>query len=289
MNYIVFVIYILIPTIALLVIRKRNGVSEQNFILKWIGYYMLGALSFAFNEMVIPLGFLIYFLYLRPKSKENGGLKGTAAMLGLTFFFVQLASPTIEANVFQRPHEIQGEQENIYEFSFQEPWELVSKEFGISTSDVKLNRYKITYQKDGSISEMSFEIVRKDQDKFVHYDINYSSSNQTYIVSRHRTDSWLQYNRLIDVTYYFSKIDDFPFKSITNKYDYAQYKINGKGEKGSYSLKDHPNYILNQNSLQKVSNSDLPIDGYLIHVLGKETDSLKRESLAYCFFDVSFE
>ncbi|KGX85226.1 hypothetical protein [Pontibacillus marinus] len=88
MNYIVFAIYILIPIVALIVIRKRNAVSEQNFLFKWIGYYVLGAFSFAFNEIVIPLGFLIYLLYLRPKSKENGALKGTAAMLGLTFFFV---------------------------------------------------------------------------------------------------------------------------------------------------------------------------------------------------------
>ncbi|WP_154657368.1 hypothetical protein [Pontibacillus marinus] len=131
--------------------------------------------------------------------------------------------------------------------------------------------------------------MRKDQDKFIHYDIDYSSSNQTYIVSRHRTDSWLQYNRLVDVSYYFSKIHDFPFKRITNKYNYAQYKINGKGEKGSYSLKDHPNYIIDQNNLEKVSISELPIEGYLIHVLGKEKGGLKSESLAYCFFDESFK
>jgi di/tricarboxylate transporter len=50
-----------------LVYLNKNRADEEEFLfIKLIGYYLLGAFRFNFNEFPLPAGFAVYLLFFRP-------------------------------------------------------------------------------------------------------------------------------------------------------------------------------------------------------------------------------
>jgi hypothetical protein len=287
MKLIIMILYIALPLVALITLYKRHTIKEDKFLLKWFGYYVLGAFSLTVNQFIMPLGFLIYLFFLR-NPKQNKGLKRSAAILGLIFFLVQLTSPAIEEKWYERPHEVQGEEGNLYEFSFQKVWEKVVQEFEIPPSSAKLNKYEIEYRKDGLISTMEFEIVDTHHDEFIHYNISYNPNDLTFIIKRFKTDPWLQYNRLISVSHYFSSLDSLDIQKLTMNHDFSSYILEGEGERGSYAVQNWDNYVVEHDRIKKVQNYELPIEGYLLRFFGKYQDSFDSKYIASYYFDATY-
>lgn len=288
MNIIIMILYIALPLIALIILYNRHTIQEDHFMLKWLGYYILGAFFLKINQFMIPLGFLIYLLFLRGP-KQNKSLKRNASLLGLLFFVVLFTTPFIEQKWFERTHEIQIEVDNLYEFSFQEVGEKIAQEFDISPNNMKLNSFEIEYESDGKISGMEFEMVDQLNQQFILYKMKYHPNDQMFRIKRSRMDSWLQYNRLMNASSYFESLDSFSIEKLTEKYNFSSYQLEGSGEKGSYAVQNWENYVIEHDgSVKKIENYELPIDGFLLRLHTKNGEYSGTSHLAAYYFYASY-
>ncbi|MDF9759548.1 hypothetical protein OKW24_001321 [Peribacillus simplex] len=84
------IVYTVILIVCFLFLVWKNDDQESYFPLKIIGYFILGSFAFNFNQISLPLGFVVYLIFFRPKL--NVQVKRIAAVFGfLAFIFVQWA------------------------------------------------------------------------------------------------------------------------------------------------------------------------------------------------------
>ena len=113
------IIYIVLVVGGLLYLSKKKRDSEAKFPLKIIGYYILGVFAFKFNEIALPLGFIIYLLFFRPK--VNADIKRQAAIFGLIIFIlVQWITPFTVYMWESRTITIEHELESAFTIDFAE-------------------------------------------------------------------------------------------------------------------------------------------------------------------------
>ncbi|HOO12134.1 MAG TPA: hypothetical protein PK684_04190 [Bacillota bacterium] len=76
---------------GLVYIYVKSDRKEEFLFLKLLGYYALGVFRLNLDRIAVPLGFIIYMLWMRPK--QNAASKRQAAILGLIFFIFGLIVP----------------------------------------------------------------------------------------------------------------------------------------------------------------------------------------------------
>ncbi|MGN7454041.1 hypothetical protein ACTHPH_04380 [Paenibacillus pasadenensis] len=78
------------PVIIALVLLNGRQEDENFLFLKLFGYLFLATLGLRLIFLPIPLGFLLFYFLLRPKSKLNEDQKHAAAWWGLGLYVVSL-------------------------------------------------------------------------------------------------------------------------------------------------------------------------------------------------------
>ncbi len=90
-----WLIFSLFIVIALVKLYDSRSEQERHLGWKLIGYSILGGFTFSLNSLRIPLGFILYLMFLK-KDKTNSDIKHKAALLGLLVyampFFVSIFS-----------------------------------------------------------------------------------------------------------------------------------------------------------------------------------------------------
>lgn len=61
------IVYTVILIVSFLFLVWKNDDKESYFPLKIIGYFILGSFAFNFNQISLPLGFVVYLIFFRPK------------------------------------------------------------------------------------------------------------------------------------------------------------------------------------------------------------------------------
>lgn len=79
-------IYIVILVGSFLFLVWKEEDTESYFSLKIIGYFILGSFGLMVNQTSLPLGFVVYLIFFRPKL--NGKVKREAAVLGFLAFLL---------------------------------------------------------------------------------------------------------------------------------------------------------------------------------------------------------
>ena len=118
--YINILLTIVVIAAMLLIYTTYRTDKEDYFILKLLGYYFLGAFRFNFNHIAIPLGFLIYAIFLKPNINRTA--KRLAALLGLVIFISGLLIPSISKAYFERDRQIPASSNNLYKMDFNRDW-----------------------------------------------------------------------------------------------------------------------------------------------------------------------
>lgn len=89
-------------SIVMLVMIYRNRSEPENGLAwKLVGYLLLGGFTFSLNDIRLPLGFVVYWLYFR-KPKPNWIIKHKAALMGLLLYVAQLIIPEIASALERR-------------------------------------------------------------------------------------------------------------------------------------------------------------------------------------------
>jgi hypothetical protein len=274
------IIYTIILIVVLLILIREKKDEESYFRVKIIGYFILGSFAFNLNQIPLPLGFVLYLLFFRPK--VNGNVKHLAAIYGvLTFVLVHWILPFAIQEWENRPHSIEHEINSVYSMDFQNEFKLIKGKFNLENNELKLEDFEVDYVKDGSIKEFRWELLSHQNDRYIHYQINYDVDNKRYRVTKSQLDMWPQYDRLIGAGFFFENIKMLDIKDITqDKGKFPYYVIRSSGESVSYASDEavdlHSLFVVENGEIHLIEQ--LPIEGYEITTFAmKKTEEQRNK------------
>ncbi|MGG1662091.1 hypothetical protein [Brevibacillus sp. NRS-1366] len=283
--------YLTLVSIVLLVfIYKRREENESNLGFKIVGYCLLGGFTFVMNDFPIPLGFLMFVLFVRPTT--NVKTKHNAVFLGLACFILQLIIPAVDEYVYERPREVAGVTTNIFQVDFIKDWFTIQEHMKIDPN-ARLEKFRVEYRPDGQISRLSYNVVGQSKDGFIYYDIRFSSETKEYAIQRHKVgDQWLQYDRSIDATRFFEVLDQVQVRNLSLEHlSEGNIVLSSDGEMTSYAIKDRRRYLIQGMEIKEITNDQLPIKGYYISMcrMSKTDATFSGSTRSYsCKRDVDY-
>lgn len=294
------IVYTVILIVSFLFLVWKNDDKESYFPLKIIGYFILGSFAFNFNQISLPLGFVVYLIFFRPKL--NVQVKRISAVFGfLAFIFVQWAIPYAMDGWGNRPIFIEHELGSVYTMNFQEEYELVKQELNLENNSLRLEDFEVDYTEDGRITDLSWQLIGQNGNSYNLYEIRYDIDRNRYQVMNSQLETWLQYNRLIDAEHFFENLNVLDIKDITHaKGDFSSYVIQSTGERINYAVENRT-YVVSNGETQLLDDEQLPVEGYYISTFamkktGEEKDdqeiiteeSFEGTELSDYLFDASF-
>ncbi|WP_102261266.1 hypothetical protein [Mesobacillus jeotgali] len=272
------IIYNVILLVSFIFLLRKKEDTEAYFPLKIIGYFLLGSFAFNLNQVSIPLGFILYLLFFRPKL--NAHAKRMAAVLGVfSFIIVHWIFPFGFNQWEGRSIFIKHELGSVYTMDFQDEYELIKQELNLENHFLRLGDFNMEYLEDGSITEIRWQLVRQDDNEFSLYQIRYDSGRSRYQVTKSRTDTWLQYDRLTDAGRFFENLAVLDIKELTKtKGSFSFYSIQSSGERVFYGEEDRTDFFVSNGEIQVLDDEQLPVGGYIVSTFAmKKTEEEKDD------------
>lgn len=272
-----YIVYLVILIVSFLFLVRKKNEAESYFRLKIIGYFILGSFAFYFNEISLPLGFIVYLLFLRPTL--NVGEKRMAAVFGfLAFILVHWILPFAIHEWESRPLYIDHELGSVYTMNFQDEYELVKQELKLKNENCRLERFEVEYDKDGRVTKLGWHLRRHNGNSFNLYQIQYDIGKSRYRVTNSQHDTWLQYYRLIDADRFFENLSVLDIKDITlAKGEFSYYVIQSTGERIGYAVKNRTHFFISNGEIKLLADEQLPVQGYDISTFAMKKMSEKRD------------
>lgn len=149
---------------------KEYEQDESYLGLKLIGFYLLGGFNFTFNfdsfSLIIPIGFIIYLLFMKNKERANALIKKKATIMGLVIVCFSMLNSIIYNSIEYRDREIIKNNINIE--NLKNDYESIKQELNIDDS-AGVDYLELEYNKNNKIRNLRYTIK----------DLN----NKTYFIS----------------------------------------------------------------------------------------------------------
>ncbi|WP_312112065.1 hypothetical protein [Brevibacillus reuszeri] len=262
--------------VAFVLIFRNREEAEANLGYKIVGYYLLGAFTFRLNEYALPVGFVVFLLFFRPV--KNIKTKQNSAYLGLAFYLLQLIIPAVEEYIYEYPREVAASSSNMYEVPFTHEWTAIRDRIEIDPR-AHLEDFHAEYQKDGEIDRLSYKLVSRSAEGFIHYRIEYSPETKAYSIHRKKVgNEWGQFDRTVLATRFFEVLDQAEVKQLSAKNGDEENYLISDGEMTSYAVKKSQKYRIQGNEIKELTNDELPIIGYSITTCGRAEMKTAAES-----------
>ncbi|WML26206.1 hypothetical protein [Neobacillus sp. OS1-33] len=271
------IVYTVILLVSFLFLVWKKDDTESYFPLKIIGYFVLGSFAFNFNQISLPLGFIAYLLFFRPKL--NVHVKRIAAILGvLAFILIHWILPSAINEWESRPIFIEHELGSVYTMNFQNEYELIKQELNLENNSLRLEDFEVDYVEDGRITDLRWQLLVQNGNSYNLYQIQYDVSKSRYRVMYRQLDTWLQYNRLIDTDHFFEILNVLNIKDITHvKNDFSSYVIQSSGERVNYAIENQTHFIVSNGKIQLLDVEQLPVEAYYISTFAMEKTGEERD------------
>ncbi|OEF96132.1 hypothetical protein [Desulfuribacillus alkaliarsenatis] len=274
-----WIITLLIIITGLSYIYLKSEKDESNIILKLIGYSLLGAFSFIFNGLPIPLGFLIFLLFLKPKVDRVA--KTRAVYLGLLVFLIGIISPLISNYYSERPVEVVTSSSNIYMLDIKEDWKNIKKEIGYPR-DWKIDYFRVNYNEDGEIRDFRYDLIGHLENNTILYRVEFFPDKKVYSITARNVEQWLQYGRLVLADRFFEVLEEINLKEIVKQQEELEwYVLESRGEYITSAEKDVAHFQFGDDEIIQIDNSDLPISGFYISLYGMNKTSKTSAHQSY--------
>jgi hypothetical protein len=292
---------VLLIVIVLFLVRKKTD-EESNFPLKIIGYFILGSFAFNMNQISLPVGFVVYLLFFHPK--VNGQVKRKAAVLGvMAFVVVHRIIPIAIEEWENRTITIEHKLDSIYTINLQDENELVKQELNVETDPWRLENLEVNYNENGRITDLNWQLISQNGNSYNLYLIRYATDKQRYEVTHSHSDSWLQYDRLIDADHFFENLNMLDIERMTEaKGNYSSFVIKSSGERIHYGIENAKRFIVVDGDVKWLEDERLPVECYYVSTYamkktGEERDAqgnIKNETfegteITDYLFDVNFD
>ena len=272
------IVYSVLLVVSFIFLVLKKSEAESYFPLKIIGYFILGSFAFNFNQVPLPLGFIVYLIFFRPSL--NIDIKRLAAIFGvLSFILVHWILPIANLEWQSRPLFIEHKLGSVYTMNFQDEYERIKQKLKLENQNVRLEDFEVEYVKDGRITDLSWQLLRQNGNSFNLYRIRYDLNKSRYQVTNSKLDTWLQYNRLIDAEHFFENLDVLDIKDITHlKGDFSSYVIRSTGERTNYAVENGTHYFLLNGEIQVLDDERLPVEAYYISTFAMKKTGEKRDN-----------
>jgi hypothetical protein len=272
------IVYTVLLIVIVLFLIKKKMDEESNFPLKIMGYFILGSFAFTFNQIALPVGFVVYLLFFHPK--VNGQVKRKAAVLGvMAFVIVHWMIPIAIEEYENRTISIEHKLSSIYTINFRDEYEVVSKKLNLEMDQWRLENFEVNYSENGSITDLSWQLIWQNGNSYKHYLIRYATDKKRYEVTYSHSDSWLQYDRLIAAEHFFENINMLDIESITElKGNYNSYVIKSTGEQIPYGMKNTKRFVVIDGEVKRLEDERLPVECYYISTFAMKKTGEERTS-----------
>lgn len=251
------IVIMIVAIIGLVKIHKCKEEDEEYLVLKIIGFYILGSFSFNFNiteftYIFVPIGFLVYYLFMEHKERKNKVLKNKCAKWGLIILIISFVSNNLNGimNHFEYRDININSTGNIKDLSLE--WKTIKSKCNID-DNVPLDGARIIYNKDGKIEDVTYFLI--DYNKNKSYQVNFENENYHIVVNKY--DGY-DYNFN---SHYDTKTENF-LKVVTQisdshkmmDYNEINYEKELEGSNEGYDL-----YSVNikNNKYKKIKEKDL--------------------------------
>ena len=253
------VVLVILAVVYLVYLTMKKEEDENYLGLKLIGIYLLGSFTFNFNfgssPLIIPVGFIIYLVFMKNKERANRMVKKKASILGVTILCVGVLNSMIYNNVEYRDREIPIK--NISIKSLRDNYEVIKKELGIDDL-ASVESLDLEYNEDNEIRNLYYTI--KDFNNKTYY---IAANNNSYSINTSKTfdneDEVFMFNSMshnMDIETLLDVLSNIKFKDYKNASYYTVIYKDGENyyedEKNLYTV-DLVNY-----STKKL-NSKYPI------------------------------
>ena len=181
------IVIMIVAIIGLVKIHKCKEEDEEYLVLKIIGFYILGSFSFNFNitefmYIFVPIGFLVYYLFMEHKERKNKVLKNKCAKWGLIILIISFVSNNLNGimNHFEYRDININSTGNIKDLSLE--WKTIKSKCNID-DNVPLDGARIIYNKDGKIEDVTYFLI--DYNKNKSYQVNFENENYHIVVNKY--------------------------------------------------------------------------------------------------------
>lgn len=262
---------------------KYKAENESYLGMKLIGYYILGAFRLNLNRIALPLGFIIFILFFKPKI--NSSAKRMAAWLGLLIFITGLLVPYISEVYFERTREINASNTNLYKVEYVKDLSKICHTLKIPDSS-SIDGFSAEFKKDGSIRMLRFDLVVPTDKGYNLFHVQLSTHDCKYRINPVKVNEWLQYPRLMPASYAFEIFDKLGLEKIKPTSNYDFYTL-GLSENSNYGDLNRPVFLIQDHIITKIDKKQLPNDAHSLILTGMdkitENSWEGKEYIYYCF------
>ena len=278
-SHYILIIGTLVIASCLFLIYKNRSEDEDFLFLKLIGYFFLGSFRFVLNGVPIPLGFFVFMFFIKPKI--NRRTKSLSVYLGIFTLVLSLLIPVISNLYFERNREILATEKNLNLINFEKEWSFVQTALDLP-GNTKVNSFNIHYEENGEILDFDYELITLVDGNYTFYRVNFSPSRKVYTIKPKKVEQWLQFDRLVPAERFFKVLDNLDFVENRLNGEYESYRIASQGDFISYLVKGRQKFFVSDSKLTKISDQELPIEGYWISTYGnKKVSENSTEGAGY--------
>lgn len=286
----------IITIIVAISIYKYKEEDEDYFILKIIGFYLLGAFNINFkglNEIYVylPLGYLIYYYFMKKKNRLNKIAKDKYAKLGLLILCITFINNTVYNYLEYRDVSMNSpcKIENL-----NKEWEKIKDKCYIENNTLLTNA-RVLYDEGGNIKNLNYYIVDYYKNKSYYISIK----NNKYIVEVEKYDYEVDFASHVNINAKdYITMEDFleVTNFVSSKNFYKNKKLNYNDITYSYDsynkneeyLEDDPVYAVYRNKeklkYEKLDVKNLYIDGPIINLYSNtKGEEYKSANFAFGF------
>lgn len=277
-------IQVAISIIILVLIFRKREEDEKYLGWKLFGYCFLAAFTFRINNFPIPLGFLIYLLFIHPK--VNKVAKRRAVLLGLVFFLIGAGYPSVEKYSFERPREIAVASVNVYQLGFSEEWKKLQEKLNIP-EDARLVFINIAFASDGKLKTINGDFIGMKGNEIIMYSIEYDPiTNKNKIIRQKSTQQNVpNYYELVTMTRLFQVVDCVKEKNMLPHTTLNEYSIHAEGRMDIGKMTyENVCFIENDGTVKMVEYETLPSGLPLIMVNGSVNFGEEFPSEKICYY-----
>ena len=267
--------------------------EKENYLgVKLIGFYLLGAFTFNFNNFsfIIPVGFAIYLIFMSSKQRTNNIIKKKACIMGLIIVCFGWINTMIYNAVEYRDEEITIK--NLSVKSLKNDYEMIKKELDIDDF-ASVESLELEYKENNKIKSLSYTI--KDLNNKTYY---ISTNKNGYIINKNKTNDsgdesfmfeGLGYNAYnMDIETLLDTISNIKFKEYK---DASYYLVLYRNEEDYYEKSENLYTVDFEKFSTKKLDSQYPIyDAVNIsHMSMKQVSEGSWESMQPDIYLMSYE
>lgn len=275
-NIIISILWSIILIFWFIKIYINEDEKEKSLLLILVLIFFLCSFKLQLDQYPIPLGYLVYLIFVRNNLRTNIQAKRQAAIAGLVTFLISAFLPVITEEIGNNKVIIETDVINAKSFIMQDFIDDISWECGIPVNS-KIENYNISFFEDGSIERMKFILSCKNGEQYSRFHFR-SNDGYEWNVRTYMDNRYPQYNRLCDTPKFIRAFDSLiNMNGVFPEGEFVEYCLSFEGYYQSVDMKDRQTFALEKDSLNKVPIEDLPAEGYWIMVYGMAMNTYDSE------------